>query len=379
MSFMGQLKDMGFGRSGNALANAIGRMNQNMRARDFNTALVSADSYLDMEGIQKISEKTGVPLFETMAQAEQMNKVRLSSRLKQLMPQIMSLSQDPEYQGAGGVQKIMKELNVDPYEMGPMMEVLQKYREERPDWDIRSHDPEKDLIGVSGTDVVILREGKEKPADSPHKIGDLRKYERNGKKITEHWDGEKWAPLSESDVTTPSTNVTIDMRKPLPASTVEKAGEMQAYKATINSILDMAKEKKLDTGPLEFLKEIADNLGVPFLSSTARMNLRALVSRLPGLMYAMRGKQLSDKELEVALKMMPKMNQDEEAFMVNLVQFEDYMNKVTEGKWNAFRKSGYKYDVFAPEKGDKKPDANVPDPEKVNKLGSKYGIKVINK
>ena len=106
----------------------------------------------------------------------------------------------------------------------------------------------------------------------------------------------------------------------------------------------MVKQDKLDTGPFEFIKKRADDWGV--LPKKERIELRTLVARLPGLMYAMRGKQLSDKELEVALEMMPKMSQDETAFAISLKNFGAYMTEILAGKKAAFGGAGYGTGAF---------------------------------
>ena len=111
-------------------------------------------------------------------------------------------------------------------------------------------------------------------------------------------------------------NITINAGKTLPAEEASKIGEFQVYKQTMDQIQSMVDDKKIDTGPFEFLKKRSDDWGV--LPKKSRIELRTMVARLPGLMYAMRGKQLSDKELEVALEMMPKMSQDEKAFSILL-------------------------------------------------------------
>ena len=59
-------------------------------------------------------------------------------------------------------------------------------------------------------------------------------------------------------------------------------------------------------------------------------------------MYAMRGKQLSDKELEVALDMMPQMGFNDEAFIEAFVAFEEYMLE-TEATWTReLSEAGYR-------------------------------------
>lgn len=142
----------------------------------------------------------------------------------------------------------------------------------------------------------------------------------------------------------PESVTNINIGKTLPAEQAGQIGEFRAYQDTLKDIQTMVAENKIDTGPFEFIKERIDNWGI--MPNKERIELRTLVARLPGLMYAMRGKQLSDKELEVALKMMPQMNVTEEVFKVQLDKFADYMNKVLAGKKAAFGGAGYNVGAF---------------------------------
>ncbi len=131
----------------------------------------------------------------------------------------------------------------------------------------------------------------------------------------------------------------------IPAEQVGKIGEFKAYEDTIGEIENVIEGMGVGdflTGPQEIVTNKLDNWGV--LSNEKRMDLRALVARMPGLMYALRGKQLSDKELEVALKMMPRMEQVLPAFVVNLRRFNEYMALLRTGKLKAFRAAGYNAD-----------------------------------
>jgi len=148
--------------------------------------------------------------------------------------------------------------------------------------------------------------------------------------------------------------VKIDMEKKMPAEQVSKIGEFEAYQTTMAEIENIIKTKKFDTGPFEFIKKRIDNWGI--MPDKERVQLRTLVARLPGLMYAMRGKQLSDKELEVAREMMPKMSSTETVFAIETKNFLDYMNMVLSGKEKAFKGAGYNVGGFEKsEKKDKRP------------------------
>ena len=128
--------------------------------------------------------------------------------------------------------------------------------------------------------------------------------------------------------------------KIMPAEQVGKMGEFKAYTDTLNEIDEMVRSGKADTGPFEFINKRLDNWGI--MPKAERIELRNMVARLPGIMYAMRGKQLSDKELEVALNMMPRMEQDDTAFAISLRKFNDYLKLILKGREKAFKGAGYK-------------------------------------
>lgn len=187
-----------------------------------------------------------------------------------------------------------------------------------------------------------------------YKVGELKEFKVGDKIVIGEYTGEPTDNLS--GVTgwketgaggpryKPTTNVNID-NKIMPATEVSKIGEFKAYQDTmteIETIIDKGEGNV--TGPFEFIKKRVDNWGV--MPSKERITMRSLVSRLPGLMYAMRGKQLSDKELEVALDMMPQMNMDEVAFGIQLKKFNEYMDTILQGKKEAFGGAGYKTGGF---------------------------------
>jgi hypothetical protein len=194
--------------------------------------------------------------------------------------------------------------------------------------------------------------------------GEIRKVESPQKGIR----------IQTPDKTIIETGVTPGKgEKQMPAGEVSKIGEFDAYIKTMDEIQGMINKGELDkasegiatiwtskTGPMEPIRKALDNWGV--LPDTKRIELRALVARLPGLMYAMRGKQLSDKELEVALNMMPQMNLADEAFVIQLRRFNDYMETILAGKEKAFKGGGYDTGAFEALK-------DIPDDELLNKLG----------
>jgi hypothetical protein len=152
-----------------------------------------------------------------------------------------------------------------------------------------------------------------------------------------------------SDGSTTITEGPLEGGKIMPASEVGKIGEFKAYQETLSEIETMINKGTIDTGPFEFLKEKLDNWGV--MPKEERIQLRSMVARLPGLMYAMRGKQLSDKELEVALKMMPKMNTTEQVFINDVKKFTEFMRLILSGKEEAFSGAGYGTGAFGKKQG----------------------------
>uniref|UniRef100_A0A6M3L5I1 Uncharacterized protein n=1 Tax=viral metagenome TaxID=1070528 RepID=A0A6M3L5I1_9ZZZZ len=150
-----------------------------------------------------------------------------------------------------------------------------------------------------------------------------------------------------------ATNIGIGYK--MPADEVGKIGEFKAYIETmdkINGIVTGLESKGENvTGPIEggFIGRVIDDWGL--MPNKVRIELRTFVARLPGLMYAMRGKQLSDKELEVALEMMPKMAQSPVAFKIALKNFNDYMNLILQGKQKAFGGAGYDIGAFGGKPG----------------------------
>jgi hypothetical protein len=146
----------------------------------------------------------------------------------------------------------------------------------------------------------------------------------------------------------PGTTVNVN-NKLMPATEVAKIGEFQAYIDTmgeINQLIDAGEGNV--TGPFEFINKRIDNWGI--MPNEERIKMRSLVARMPGLMYAMRGKQLSDKELQVALDMMPQMSMDETAFGIQLQKFNEYMMTVLSGKEEAFKGAGYQTGGFTTKK-----------------------------
>lgn len=136
-----------------------------------------------------------------------------------------------------------------------------------------------------------------------------------------------WKPLPKEIVAT----------KTLPSGEVGGLAELDIYRGTMVDIEQYL--KKGLTGPGEMVRRRLSEWGV--WSDEDTSDLRALVARLPGLMYAMRGKQLSDKELEVALQMMPQMQLAPREFNARFKRFKQYMETAIKKKRKTFREFGY--------------------------------------
>jgi hypothetical protein len=152
MGFTDQLKSAGFGSSGNALANSLSTLVAKKRHEDFNNDLLGAEGYLDFDGITKLAKDNQMPVSQVFVLAEQRNKAKLSSRIKQLMPQIMRMRGEEEYQGPGGVEKMFKDLDVDPYEISAVQEILEATKTK---WrDAKNLDTSKPAIQTSESGEV---------------------------------------------------------------------------------------------------------------------------------------------------------------------------------------------------------------------------------
>jgi len=159
---------------------------------------------------------------------------------------------------------------------------------------------------------------------------------QKGMRLTTNPDGT--FELTQGDVP--------EKKKTMPAGEVSKMSEFKVYRDTTQQINNIVKSGKADTGPFEVIKKLMDNWGI--MPNEQRIELRSLVARLPGVMYAMRGKQLSDKELQVALDMMPQMKLDDKAFAIQLNKFMEYMNEIFTAKKQGFRDAGYKVGESTP-------------------------------
>ena len=193
---------------------------------------------------------------------------------------------------------------------------------------------DKKTGSVIKTDVPVS-----KPKDDVNSL--IEQYEYAVKNDGETRGFTEWAMAMKKSG---ASKVEVNTGKQIPAAQVEKIGEYKAYQDTLTEIGKMIESGKVDTGPFEFVKKRLDNWGV--MPKEERIKLRTLVARLPGLLYAMRGKQLSDKEFTVAMNMMPKMDVDEKVFVIEYQKFNEYLNTVLQGKQKAYKGGGYDIGAF---------------------------------
>jgi len=208
--------------------------------------------------------------------------------------------------------------------------------------------PNQTLVDASGKEIAKGPEKEDEEKWSAPKNGTdddgrpvVYQVSKNGK--VRILKGVQPTPQKGMKVYDSNGNLILDTgggEKTLPAQQVSQQSEFKAYTDTMNDIESMINKGKADTGPLEFVRKRIDNWGI--MPDKERIKLRTLVARLPGLMYAMRGKQLSDKELQVALEMIPSMSLDDVAFAETAKQFLDYVKKVSSEKKKAFKEYGYK-------------------------------------
>ena len=193
-------------------------------------------------------------------------------------------------------------------------------------------------------------------------FGNLVQKETPTGKISKVSAPQRGMRIQSGDTTIETGIIPGQGGKILPAGQVEKIGEFGAYISTMDEIQGMVDAGEIDsagftaidlltkkTGPLEFIRKRVDNWGI--LPNEKRIELRALVARLPGLMYAMRGKQLSNKELKVALDMIPQMDLADDAFKIQLKKFNQYIGQILKGKKKAFGGAGYDTGAFKDIKG----------------------------
>jgi hypothetical protein len=225
----------------------------------------------------------------------------------------------------------------------------EKAKEAITNWDNNVAQQKKLVEETRTRKTIDAKQFKESTTEADKKINLLPTEERQAHKLS--FQKKLYESMKDPDPVSrqqkidfaimelPETSKTEDKERILPAEQVNKIGEFSTYIDTMNQIQGMINSGKVDTGPFEFIKKRLDNWGVA--PKKDRIELRTIVARLPGLMYAMRGKQLSDKELQVALEMMPKMSSDETVFAIETKNFNDYMIKILKGKEKAFQEAGY--------------------------------------
>jgi hypothetical protein len=139
--------------------------------------------------------------------------------------------------------------------------------------------------------------------------------------------------------------------KQLGEGTSTRLGHMRAYATVVKNVVDMVKDyakigKPLPVGPGEVYRKYADKWGIG--ADEDRIKLRSWAAQLFGLLYDMRGKQLSDKEVGLGEQMMAALNEDELAFKTKLYTFLHYVIGQVGGEIEALDASGYDVESFVP-------------------------------
>ena len=355
MGFLDKLQDIGIGNRGpygrmqSGASYLTGKMDElggRLSTSGVNKAIAAAATKGEIlpDTMIEISDRWGVPLQEIRRLAEDHNEQWENKKLQEYGVAFLEYvenkrEKEPDFKlTPASALKITETIGAnEPRWQMAILGMIQKMN-------LGPKEPE--IINVpQGTDMLSISGNKVTPIYSNEKDlkqqADIEKYEY-AKEQYKKGIGPDPGSLTEwikSIKKSGATSVNVNTGKTLPAEQAGKIGEFATYVETIDQIQMMVDKGTIDTGPFEFIKKRADDWGV--LPKKTRIELRTLVARLPGLMYAMRGKQLSDKELEVALEMMPKMSQDETAFAISLKNFGAYMLEVLAGKKAAFSGSGY--------------------------------------
>lgn len=105
----------------------------------------------------------------------------------------------------------------------------------------------------------------------------------------------------------------------------------------------------LPSSKLDPIVKFADEMNVPWLyeeGRTQRIDIRAETASLIGLLYAMHGKQLSDRELERALEYFPVMATGDKDYLVKLRNFKQRLDSILEENVRAYGEAGYDISRF---------------------------------
>ena len=106
---------------------------------------------------------------------------------------------------------------------------------------------------------------------------------------------------------------------------IDSWGKTLAFNTTVNSIYDILENPEAGkhlTGPADPVRKVLENLGI--WVSTDRVALRSKAAQLWEILYAVRGKQLSDFEIKLAKDMFAALNQPSEVFEARLDEFSRY-------------------------------------------------------
>jgi len=137
----------------------------------------------------------------------------------------------------------------------------------------------------------------------------------------------------------------------VPAGEVGNIGQAQSFgtiaNRTVDTMMGYIVDKnggvnldRLPVGPVgEVFNKRMDKYGIA--PDAARIQLRNGLNRMIEIMYAIRGKQLSDKEVALAQDTLAAMNESPTQFLVKFAEFQAYMRDMLTGKVEALKKADY--------------------------------------
>lgn len=140
--------------------------------------------------------------------------------------------------------------------------------------------------------------------------------------------------------------IEAEKRRLIPSEGVKELGATQKVLDRIDRIKGIfAKHTNKDVslvGKMEFLREVGDSFDA--FAEPDRIELRNLTAQLTESMYDTRGKQLSDKEIKTAEKLIPKMSSQTVGYLTNLRAFQDYIEGASRANKAAWERAGYTMD-----------------------------------
>jgi len=137
-----------------------------------------------------------------------------------------------------------------------------------------------------------------------------------------------------------------EKRRLIPGEGVKELGATQKVLDRIDRIKGIfAKHTNKDislVGKMDFLREVGDSFDA--FAEPDRIELRNLTAQLTESMYDTRGKQLSDREIKIAEKLIPKMGSQPVEYLTNLRAFQDYIEGAAKANKGAWERAGYTMD-----------------------------------